>query len=542
MTLRDYFTVVRRRWPIIVACAVVAAAVMWFLSPANSARAQVAPSYTATATLVVGGGTATRPVSLDRIALYVKTGEIPTKAAAELGYQGEPALLASQIEVTPDPAAVALTIAASAPDGAKAAATANAFANQTVEYFKQSRAGAGGAQVSVLQTATPIPDDIGGGFVLPPSRPLRAALAMLIGALLGFALALIVHRLDSRLRTREEVHSALHLPIIAEVPRLSQSQRRDHAITVATEPLAPYSDAYRAARTALMHTASTQASGSYRGRRASLPDDRPQQNAGGARLILVTSANPAEGKTTTVGNLAASFAETGMRVLVLDADLRSPDTHNMLDVPQGAGLSDFVSYPDAFSLESLMRPTSLPGVRIITAGTRLAHPESLSSRLGHLLVEIRDMADVVLIDSAPLLAASDVFDILPAVDTVLLVVRSGRLTDVAARRVSELLGRFRLPMSGVVLVGVKGRRADGYGYGYGSAERKKQKRSRAESPVDPALVGPPQGVSQQNPAPQAQDWSASAEVEPSWTEPAWPDVGSEEQASNRRAGRSSPTA
>ncbi len=61
MTLRDYFTVVRRRWPIIVACAVVAAAVMWFLSPANPAKAQVAPSYTATATLVVGGGTATRP-------------------------------------------------------------------------------------------------------------------------------------------------------------------------------------------------------------------------------------------------------------------------------------------------------------------------------------------------------------------------------------------------------------------------------------------------------------------------------------------------
>ena len=326
----------------------------------------------------------------------------------------------------------------------------------------------------MLQVATPIPDDIGGGFVVPPSRALRTGIAALVGLLLGFALALVLERLDSRLRTRDQVHAALRLPIIAEVPRLTRAQKRKAKVTVAADPLAPYSDAYRVARTALTHTVSRQLSGDYPARRAASPERRAAPT--GARLILVTSANASEGKTTSVANLAASFAETGQRVLVLDADLRSPDTHNLFDVPQGAGISDYISDPGDVSLEALVRPTSVPGVRIITAGTRLAHPESLSSRMGHLLTEVRGMADVVLIDSAPLLAAGDVFDVLPIVDTVLLVVRSGRLTDVAARRVAELLGRFQVPISGVVLLGARGRRADGYGYGYGYGGAKKQKR------------------------------------------------------------------
>jgi len=479
MTLRDYLTIARRRWPIIVACALVAAAVTWFLTPAQTDEAEVAPSYTATATLLVGSGGPPELVSIDRLALFIKTGEIPSRAAKVLGFDGDPALLASQITVTPDPAAAALTIAASASDGERAAATANAFAEETVAFFEKGAPGTGGAAVSVLQVATPIPDQIGGGFVVPPSRPLRTAMAAFIGLLLGFALALVIQRVDSRLRTRDEVHAALRLPIIAEVPRLSQAQKRKASIMVAADPLDPYSDAYRAARTALMHTVSRKMTGDYTARRAASAERGG--TATGARLILVTSANESEGKTTTVANLAASFAETGQRVLVLDADLRSPDTHSLFDVPQGAGISDFITDPGDVPLDALVRPTSVPGVRIITAGTRLTHPASLASRMGHLLEEVRGMADVVIIDSAPLLAASDVFDVLPIVDTVLLVVRSGRLTDVAAHRVAELLGRFQVPISGVVLVGARGRRADGYGYGYGygHGDTKKRKRERS---------------------------------------------------------------
>ncbi|GAA4407726.1 hypothetical protein GCM10023168_24100 [Fodinibacter luteus] len=534
--MRDYLTIARRRWPVIIACAVVAAAVTWVITPAQSSAAKAAPSYTATATLLVGGGTAEQSVSLDRVALYVKTGEIPTRAAATLGYEGNPAVLASQVAVVSDPAAGALTISASSADGEQAAATANAFADEAVTYFSKTRPGTGRAKLTMLQEATPIPDAIGGGFVVPPSRALRTALAALVGLLLGFALALVLQRVDSRLSTRDEVHAALGLPIIAEVPKLRQAQRRNGEITVAADPLSHYSDAYRAARTALMHTVSRQSSSEYTARRAASPERRVE--ASGARLILVTSANAAEGKTTTVANLAASFAETGQRVLVLDADLRSPDTHNLFDVPQGAGISDYISDPGDVTLEALVRPTSVPGVRIITAGTRLAHPASLASRMGHLLAEVRGMADVVIIDSAPLLAASDVFDVLPIVDTVLLVVRSGRLTDVAARRVAELLGRFQVPISGVVLVGARGRRADGYGYGYGygHGEKKKRKRGRPARVADDRqpedFIAPPPTRAEQ----------PVDLVEDGWPFPSQPDAGHEEAPPSRRARRTSSSA
>ena len=253
--------------------------------------------------------------------------------------------------------------------------------------------------------------------------------------------------------------------------------------------------------------------------------------------IVLMAGLQGAGKTTTVANLAASFAETGQRVLVLDADLRSPDAHNLFDVPQGAGISDHISDPGDVSLEALVRPTSVPGVRIITAGTRLAHPESLSSRMGHLLSEAREMADVVVIDSAPLLAASDVFDILPMVDTVLLVVRSGRLTDVAAHRVADLLGRFQVPISGLVLIGTRGRRVDGYGgsYGYGYGDSKKKKRgrtTRSTSAVGNAPASAPMAAT-----PRLTDSDAG-----DWPLPGQPDVSTDIEPSARRARRTSPSA
>jgi capsular exopolysaccharide synthesis family protein len=470
MTLSDYLKVFRHRWLAIAACTLVAAAVMWVVTPAHPDTAPKASSYTATATLVAATTDDSR-APMARIALYLKTGEIPRRAAAKLGYQGDPAVLASGLQVTPEFDAEALTVAATAADGDRAAAVANAFADETVAFFSKRQPGTGAVSVSILQEATPIPNVTGGGFVIPPSRNARTALAGGLGLLLGLGLALVLDRVDSRLRTRDQISAALRLPIIAEVPRLRRAQRRHRqSIGVAEQPLSPYADSYRAARTAIVHTASQVAGEGIPRASSTRRTDSPSEGS----LVLVTSAHPGEGKTTSVANLAASFAEAGQRVLVLDADLRSPDTHVLFDVPQGAGISDYLSRPDDSSLEALIRPTSIPGVRIITAGTRLEHPASLASRMGRLLSEARTMADVVLIDTAPLLAASDVFDVLPMVDTVLLVVRAGRLTDTAGHRVSELLGRFQVPVSGVVIVAgqTKHPRGYGYGYGYGYGEKK----------------------------------------------------------------------
>ncbi|GGB70037.1 protein-tyrosine kinase [Knoellia flava TL1] len=480
MTLQDYIKVFRHRWMVILVCALVAGAVTWFVTPASADTTKKVGSYAATATILVGSTDPENPnPNMGRIPLYMTTGEIPRRAAAAVGYDGDPALLARGLTVTPDVVAAAITVSATASDGSRAAAVANAFATETVKFFRErSRPGAENVAVSILQAASPVPvANSDGGFVVPPGRGPRTAIATVLGLLAGLALALLLDRLDSRLRTRQEIHGALRMPIIAEIPRLRRSERHQGAIAVAEDPLSNYSDGYRAARTALVHTTGQIMPGDYTPRR-SAAGARPA--AKGARLILVTSAHAAEGKTTSVANLAASFAETGQRVLVLDADLRSPDAHNVFDVPQGAGISDFLSDPsDDASLGSVVRPTSVPGVRIITAGTSLAHPASLASRLGSLLEEVRGMADVVLIDTAPLLEASDVFDILPMVDTLLLVVRSGRLTELAGNRVAELVGRFQVPVSGVILLGAPEKRADAYGYGYGENRQSKRKAKRA---------------------------------------------------------------
>lgn len=499
MSLHDFIKILRQRWWVILLCTFVAAGAMFAATPARTDTTQRIGSYTATTTLLVGHRAAdpepTRPgspapsyerVSLPRISLFITTGEVPRRAAAKLNYTGDPAVLASGLTVVTDVASESITISTTAADGNRAASVANTFAEEAVAFFADSPPGAGRASLTILQEATPIPNRSTAGFVIPPDRNLRTALAALVGLLVGLSAALLLDRLDSRLRTRAEVAEALRMPVIAEVPRLRRSERRQGQILTRTKPLSVYADGYRAARTALMHLPSQQVPGEWSPRRAEGSDEPVTQS----QVILLSSAHAAEGKTTSVANLAASFAETGKRVLVVDADLRSPDTHLQFDVPQGAGISDYLTNRGAIELADIMRPTNVDGVRIVTAGTRLDYPASLTSRLAPLMAEARQRADIVLVDTAPLLAASDVFDILPLADAIVVVVRAGRLTENAAHRVAELLGRFRVPVTGAILIGGHMRKADyGYGYGYGEGASRSRGR-RSERGATRASVAP----------------------------------------------------
>lgn len=475
MTLRDYLKVFRQRWLVILACMLVAGGVVFAITPANASNEPPVSSYTATATLLASGGSG----SLGRIALYVTTGEVPISAAERLGYTGDPAVLATQVVVAVDAAAGAVTIAATDKDGQVAADRANAFAEATVEYATEI----GEPDLQILQRATPLPNrPTGGAGVIPPGRGMRTALGAAIGLLLGLALAIVLDHLDTRLRTREEIHEATGLPVVAEIPKLSRSERKAGKILVRDAPLGLHADGYRGARSALMHTTGGARDGAGTG----------TYNSGG-QVILVTSALAGEGKTTSVANLAASFAETGLRVLVVDADLRSPDVHLIFDVPQGAGASDYLVNPGATLLAPLARPSNVAGVSLVTAGTCLENPVALTSRMAPLVSAARQIADVIILDASPILMASDAFDLLPLVDSVLLVARSGRITASAAERVTELLGRFPVHVAGVVVIGAPQEAGAGYGYGYGYGYGQKDKRSKREPAA--SVAQPPTGAS-----------------------------------------------
>ena len=192
-------------------------------------------------------------------------------------------------------------------------------------------------------------------------------MGILVGLVLGLLLALLVDRIDTRLRRREEVEAAYRLPVVAEVPHPPGGATRA-AVAVLSDPVGPVAEAYRSLRTALTMLPS-RASPSTRGDRPRSPS--PSRTTRGPQVVLVTSARAGEGKSTTAANLAATLAESGKRVLVVDADFRNPSMHRLFDVSAGAGLANLLTLDRSAptDLGALARLTDVPNIRVLTAGT-----------------------------------------------------------------------------------------------------------------------------------------------------------------------------
>ena len=555
----------RQHW-VVIAVAVALAALVTFAVTPERPRTAEAISYTATATLIYSqtdqSGFTNQSV-LERVALFATVGQIPQDVADEVDYEGDPAILASRITTGVSAATGTVTLSSTGEDGTGTADLVNAFADQTVDYFSsqaleqrnaelaaleervvelsgllaesQARADSDpgnvqlqaelnaqqqryelayaelqdaraaaveSAPLAVLQPATPIPNSTSGGFVAPSSRPARVALGAGLGLLFGLGLALLLERSDARIRTRDDVEDALGIPVIAEVPRMTREDTKTPRIAVLMDPLKAVADAYRNVRSAVLLMQSQPLAAGAAVARPKL-EELTQSPEGAPQVVLVTSGHAREGKTTTVANVAAGLAETGRRVLVLDADFRAPNVYNYLDVPEGLGLSDHLDNPRNLPLKRLLRPTNVAGVQLLEAGTQREHPAVIASQMGPVIEKVRSMADIVVIDSAPLLHANDTLDMIPYVDTVLLVTRSGRLTTSAGRRVVEFLRRLQAPVLGVVLVGSKGspRRfgygSYGYGYGYSYGGGKKRspnarhaRKQKAAAEAESRAAGP----------------------------------------------------
>ena len=429
---------------------------------------------------------------------------MPAIVAKKLGYKGDPTLLASELTVTTNADIGTISVKATGPDPSEVAKRANTFATVFLSYLqtrqtqqKQGRIAvlektlkqtskdiaavqgqlsaapkdvvlkaqsqalstryqrafsdlqaqfeevSTGPGLTVLQKATAIPSaDAGTVLTAPTSRSGRLKIAGLAGLLLGIVLALLLDRFDTRLRRRNEVQEAMNLPVLAEVPKAPRSDRKTMLFMV-HDPGGAQAEAFRGLRSSMMLIPGSPLSPGDSGRRAA---------AQPPAVILVVSARAGEGKTTTAANLAAAMAESGKRVLVLDCDFRNPTQHQVLDVPWGPGLSDLWD-AEASELFTLSRPTAMPNLRLVTAGNALDRPVALPTKMAGLIQEARGFADVVIIDAAPLLTANEAIDLMPYVDSVLVVCRSGRTTRDQAHRSVELLGRMRVPVSGIVLNG-----------------------------------------------------------------------------------------
>lgn len=192
------------------------------------------------------------------------------------------------------------------------------------------------------------------------------------------------------------------------------------------------------------------------------------------KSVLLTSAAPAEGKSTVAANLAVSFAQAGANVCLLDADLRRPRVHKIFGAENWRGLTTAVINQDP--LETHVQQSDIPGLSLLTSGPIPPNPAELlgSGRMQTILNELEAQFDTVIIDTPPTLAVTDAVVLAPRVSGVILVVRSGKVARQQIQRAKEALLAVKANLLGVTLDAVSGNGSDGGYYYYYSSEQGSQ--------------------------------------------------------------------
>jgi capsular exopolysaccharide synthesis family protein len=312
-----------------------------------------------------------------------------------------------------------------------------------------------------------------------PSRPAKArniGLSFLVGLVGGVGLALLREYLDNTVKTPDDIENLVRLPALAVVPAFTSEngtgrrgrfttgsslngQEKRIELVAQHLPKSQMSEAFRALRTSIL---------------LSQADHPPQ-------VILVTSALPREGKTTAAANLAVTLAQLGDRTLLIDADLRKPGVGRLLNMTDGkyAGLSSYLAGVSSLELVAVPHPV-IPNLVAIPTGPLPPNPADLlsSHKLTDALRELRGQYKFIVIDSPPIMAATDAVILSVQADGVLLVVRSGETPKEAFTRARDLLTSVKCHLLGVVLNAVDSSAPDyyysyryyPYSYGYGPQE------------------------------------------------------------------------
>jgi capsular exopolysaccharide synthesis family protein len=303
----------------------------------------------------------------------------------------------------------------------------------------------------------------------------------LAGMAIVFCLAYFREWSDTRLKTLAEVRDFTRSPLLGAVPSFStnslsektRESRWHPALRYFHQPASREAEAFRSIRTALLFTLKS-----------------------GQQVVQVSSAEPGDGKSTTLANLAIAFAQSGKRVLLLDADLRRPTQHTLFALAQEQGLSEVLQ--QQLKWRDAVQTTPVEGLSVITAGTTHDRPAELlaAANLQGLMQELRAQYDIILVDTPPVLAVSDPCVISTSTDGLLLVVRMLKNRQLSLQRAMELLHSQSVRVFGVVANAVDqeqareaGLSADTYaGYYDDDASSGAPRRSSSRRPVAPATA------------------------------------------------------
>ncbi len=304
---------------------------------------------------------------------------------------------------------------------------------------------ADGATVRVVDVA-PLPT-----YAVAPNRKRAVIMAMLLGLALGVGLAVGLDRLDDSVKSPDELPTRFQLPVLGQIPAIRVSEKQARAdmplsrLVSHVDPRSVVAEAYRSLRTNISFA-------------------RAQSRA---RTLVLTSPGPADGKSTTVANLAITFAQQGQRTLLIDADLRRAVLDKTFSVPRTPGLTEVIV--GVSPLANAVHKTTVENLFVMASGQLPPNPSELlgSDRMREVLAEARETFDVVLFDSPPLLAVTDAAVLSTMVDGAILVVRVGSTRREAVRRAAAHLRAVHSRVLGAVLNDIDASSGGYYGgYGY----------------------------------------------------------------------------
>jgi len=292
---------------------------------------------------------------------------------------------------------------------------------------------------------------------IEPNVPRNLLFALVLGSATGIGLAFLLEGLDSTIRTTEQAQMISGLASLGMIPLGSKSAREgpnpkrlviassNEAVELITQvrPQSQMAESYRALRTSLLLS-----------------------NLGSPpKVIMVTSALPQEGKTTTSINCAVVLAQKGVRVLLIDADLRRPSIHKTLGMGPRSGLSNVLTGSTTIE-QAITRTAILPNLFVLPAGTPPPNPAELlaSANMKDVLAKLCEQYDHIVVDTPPSLSVTDAVVLSPRADAVVLVIRSGQTTKQALRRSRDLLAQVNAKVVGVLLNAVDLSSPDYYYY------------------------------------------------------------------------------
>jgi len=306
-----------------------------------------------------------------------------------------------------------------------------------LQRFKEVSAAAGVASnnISIIDTADP---------PLNPTSP-RLSINLIFGMVAGLVLAALLvylrEEIDDAVRSPIDIERKLDLPVLGTIPRTPPDQ---DLLVALSQPLQPVTEAYAALRTALLY---------------STPHGLPRQ-------LLVTSAQPAEGKSTTSYALATSIARLGRSVVIVDADLRRPSLHKQFAAPNQVGLSDLLV--QSKTIDEVLQSTTENGPMLISSGPIPPSPTELLSggSLPQVLVQLGERFDAVIVDGPPVLGLADAVLLAAQIEATLLIIESNGGYRGRTKGAMRRLRGAKAHLIGAVLTKFEAKKS-GYAYEYG---------------------------------------------------------------------------